>query len=121
MPIVSDKNQACCLCSGAINEAEVITPLMAEESNAPNQKYQLVYAHPGCVTEQHTPRIPVCKHWQTKGVCVYQSSCQFRHPPEEAGSLAKTRGRSVPPPPSFSRFRSFFTLIVFSNYTSLLL
>ena len=68
MPILSDNNKTCCLCSEAIHEAEVMTPLAAEQQV---KKHQLVYAHPECVKEEHKSRIPVCKHWQTKGVVVY--------------------------------------------------
>ena len=45
-----------------------MTPLAAEQQV---KKHQLVYAHPECVKEEHKSRIPVCKHWQTKGVVVY--------------------------------------------------
>ena len=95
MPILSTNNNTCCLCKETIAEAEIVTPLMAEVIKS-DEKYQLVYAHPGCVKDEHFHRIPVCKHWKTKGTCVYQTSCQFRHPKEEAGSMTKARGRFVP-------------------------
>ena len=28
---------------------------------------------------------PVCRHWRRSGLCLYESKCKFRHPPEERG------------------------------------
>jgi hypothetical protein len=42
-------------------------------------------AHEKCISS-NDPRIPICKHWKTKGICIFQQKCQFRHPPDFASS-----------------------------------
>lgn len=92
MPIISGgTSKVCCVCDESFTEAEVMAPLMNEEGT--EEKYFLVFAHPYCVRDEHAHRIPICKHWLSKGVCIYQSKCQFSHPPEKAGVKSKLRGR----------------------------
>ena len=44
-------------------------------------------AEPGEVVVE-APVVPVCRHWQRMGWCLYAERCRFRHP-EQAAAVAE--------------------------------
>lgn len=49
-------------------------------------------AHKECISSDDE-RIPICKHWKSKGICIFQEKCQFRHPIHEFNTSTRQRGR----------------------------
>lgn len=41
------------------------------------------------------PRPQVCKHWRSRGYCLYGQRCVFRHPPECLAVLATQRAQTA--------------------------
>lgn len=57
--------------------------------------YLIIYfnrAHEGCINS-NDERIPICKHWKTKGICIFQHKCQFRHPENKNNIELRSRNR----------------------------
>lgn len=86
MPLKARRDVGCTVCGELIHEGTEVTPLINSEAKA------LLWAHLTCVTAEDE-RIPVCKHWRTKGMCIFRETCQFRHPPEECKGSDRLRQR----------------------------
>ena len=85
MPLKARRDIICAVCHESILGGEQVTPIEGDGK-------KLQYTHPYCIAADDT-RIPVCKHWKTKGVCIFQVKCQFRHPPELCNSADRLRPR----------------------------
>jgi hypothetical protein len=86
MPLTARREYTCGACNGLILEGAPVTPLVNEAGKA------LIWAHLDCVTPDDV-RIPICKHWRSKGMCIFRDTCQFRHPAEECKGSDRLRQR----------------------------
>jgi hypothetical protein len=50
-------------------------------------------AEPGEVVE--APVVPVCRHWQRMGWCLYAERCRFRHPEQAVAAVAEAGSGSA--------------------------
>jgi hypothetical protein len=113
MPFQAKVNGFCAICDEIILSGSVTTPIRLvststssdsltvsslpskQKSKPPIQWFHphsllifsnLFRAHKDCILDKNDERIPVCKHWGTKGICIFHEKCQFRHPPQEKKS-----------------------------------
>jgi hypothetical protein len=59
-------------------------------------------AHEKCLST-NDPRIPICKHWKTKGICIFQHKCQFRHPLDSSPPSMTSASSPLSPSPRLTR------------------
>jgi hypothetical protein len=52
-------------------------------SPSPHPSLTSPRAHKECILDHNDERIPICKHWEKKGTCIFHEKCQFRHPPQD--------------------------------------
>ena len=91
MPFEARTASNCILCKEVIEIGSRTTPILCENDRSITSKGRKVnWAHEGCISPDDE-RIPICKHWMSKGVCIYRQQCQFRHPPE-AQNTSKRQG-----------------------------
>lgn len=86
MPITTKEAKPCAICNGTIPPGSIARPAISTDGVK-----RIDFAHIDCLAADDE-RVPICKHWQSKGVCVYESTCVFRHP--EALRLTSDRART---------------------------
>lgn len=84
---MDNKTFQCKVCGANIPESSNMTPL-----NCPDEGAKIYWAHQDCI-DKDDDRIPICKHWRTKGTCMYRDKCRFRHLSENCGDMQRNRGR----------------------------
>jgi hypothetical protein len=72
MPFTAKVDAICVQCGEKVFAGDMTRPLKIMQQ-------KIEWAHFSCV-DAEDERIPICKHWLNKGICLYQEKCFFRHP-----------------------------------------
>jgi hypothetical protein len=73
----------CFICKKIIEIDQDTQPIESTiQSIQPNKRQVFNWCHRTCVPKNDI-RIPLCKHWTTRGICIFKETCSFRHPEEE--------------------------------------
>lgn len=82
MPLTARNESECCICGENISIGSNVRPYL-------DAKDAISWIHYGCINvAMDDPRIPLCRHYSKKGICMYQESCSFRHPKEYPKTLS---------------------------------
>jgi hypothetical protein len=77
----------CSICGLELQTGCSLTPITIGEQK------RVEWAHSECISDVNDPRIPICKHWRTKGTCLFMDKCRFRHPIESCCEKSRNRSR----------------------------
>ena len=78
MPLRAKSDRECQICSSVISAGLEARPLTSTSAGAVSAKLKVQWAHLECVRPDDE-RVPPCKHWMNKGMCIFRDSCLFRH------------------------------------------
>jgi hypothetical protein len=80
MSLRAKSDRDCVICSAVILAGAQARPLASTYSHSNvTTKPKVQWAHLECV-EPDDERVPICKHWTKKAMCIFRESCLFRHP-----------------------------------------
>lgn len=84
----------CFICNEIIEIDQDTQPIESSiKSIQPNKRQVFNWCHSACVHKDDI-RIPICKHWTTRGICIFKETCLFRHPEEERKTKALQRQKT---------------------------
>ena len=81
MPLCAKSDTVCTSCNAIIFAGAEVTPIESPVVSGKNGKPKVQWAHSECI-DSNDERVPVCNHWERRGMCLYQAVCKFRHPLE---------------------------------------
>lgn len=84
--MIARRAAPCPICQSLIFPGEHTRPLSAPNDLESHSSPSRLWSHLTCVAADDL-RVPVCKHWLRRGVCIYSANCVFRH--DEASKAAQ--------------------------------
>ena len=90
------RNKSCCwVCELDIESGALVKPITADNGvSTTTGRKKISWVHFDCISSDDI-RIPICKHYNKTGDCIYQDICSFRHPINPTDTIkAKTKANA---------------------------